>query len=185
MDEPGDITRMLRASAAGDPAAFDGLVGLLYADLRHIAHRQLGRLRPGETWNTTALVHEVYLKLAGHDGSYADRTHFLAVSARAMRQILVDYARRRATAKRGGDLAPASLDEATVAAEAEAEQVLAIEQALARLATLDGRLVQVVECRVFGGYTEEETAAALGLSLRSVQRLWLRARAWLAEEMAP
>jgi RNA polymerase sigma factor (TIGR02999 family) len=185
MEEPGEITRLLRASAAGDATALDGLVARLYGDLRHIAHRQLGRLRPGETWNTTALVNEMYLKLADHDGSWADRTHFLAVSARAMRQILVDYARYRGAAKRGGDRAATSLDENALAAQAEAEEVLAVEQALSRLAAVDERLVRVVECRVFGGYTEEETAAALGLSLRSVQRFWTRARAWLAEEMAP
>ncbi|HRC84036.1 MAG TPA: ECF-type sigma factor [Thermoanaerobaculia bacterium] len=183
--ERAEITRLLRASAAGDREAFDRLMPLLYGDLRRIAHRQLGRLRPGQTWNTTALVHEVYLKLADKDGDYQDRAHFFALSARAMRQILVDYSRRRNAAKRGGVQVAETLDENFHAAAAEAEQVLALEQALARLAELDPRLVQVVECRVFAGYTEEETAQALAISLRSVQRYWMRARAWLAEEMKP
>lgn len=183
MEKAGDITRLLHASAGGDREAFDALMPHIYDDLRRIAHRQLGRLRSGETWNTTALVHEAYLKLADHDGAYTDRSHFFAVSARAMRQILVDYARRRTAAKRGGVQVAESLDENSLAADAEAEHVLAVEQALSRLAELDPRLVQVVECRVFGGYTEDETAVALGMSLRSVQRFWMRARAWLAEEM--
>ena len=178
-----EIHRLVRAWAAGDRDAFDALVPLLYPHLRQIAHRQLGRLRPGETWNTTALVHEAYLKLAGRDGRYADLSHFLAVSACAMRHILVDYARRRHAAKRGGPRPLAPLDEDVAAVEAGIEEVLAVEQALARLGELDPRLVRVVECRVFAGYTEEETAAALGLPLRSVQRYWQRARAWLAEEM--
>lgn len=180
---PSEITLLVRAAAEGDASALDRLMPLLYSDLRQIAHRQLGRLRSGETLNTTALVNEVYLKLADHDGKYHDRAHFFAVSARAMRHILVDYARSRKTAKRGGDQVPRELSENAAAVDAEAEQVLAVEEALSRLGELDSRLVQVVECRVFGGYTEEETAAALDLSLRSVQRYWQRARAWLAEEM--
>jgi RNA polymerase sigma factor (TIGR02999 family) len=178
-----EITRLLHASAAGDGEAFAALVPLLYGELRQLAHRQLVRLRPGETWNTTALVHEAYLKLVHHDGGYADRAHFFALSARAMRQVLVDYARRRSAAKRGGGGAAVPLDEDALAADAEAERVLAVEEAISRLAELDPRLVQVVECRAFAGYTEEETAAALSMSLRSVQRYWMRARGWLAEEL--
>lgn len=179
------IAELLRLAAEGDRAAFDRLMPLLYADLRRIAHGQLGRIRPGQTLDTTALVHEAYLKLADHAGAYADRGHFFAVSARAMRQILVDYARRRGASKRGGDQAAAPLADGPPAIDAEIGQVLAVEQALSRLSELDTRLVRVVECRVFGGYSEEETATALGLSLRTAQRLWMRAKAWLAEEMQP
>lgn len=179
----GEITRLLKASAEGDGEAFRVLLPHIYDDLRRIAHRQLVRLPLGETWNTTALVNEAYLKLVEHRGEYNDRLHFFAVSATAMRQILVDYSRRRMAAKRGGGVAPEPLDENSVAADAEAEKVLAVEEVLSRLKEVDPRLVGVVECRVFGGYSEEETAAALGVSLRSVQRLWMRARAWLAEEM--
>lgn len=178
-----EIAELLRLAAEGDRDAFDRLMPLLYADLRRIAHGQLGRIRPGLTLDTTALVHEAYLKLADHAGGYSDRGHFFAVSAKAMRQILVDYARRRGAAKRGGDQSPPPLSDEPPAIEAEIEHVLAVEQALSRLSELDARLVRVVECRVFGGYSEEETAAALGLSLRTAQRLWMRARAWLAEEM--
>ena len=185
MERSDEMLELLHASAKGDRAAFDALLPLLYPELRRIAHRQLARVRAGETWNTTALVHEAYLKLAGHPGGYADLPHFYAVSARAMRHLLVDFARRRTAAKRGGPQMPETLDESLVDAAAEAERILAIEQALSRLAELDPRLVQVVECRVFAGYTEEETAAALELSLRSVQRYWQRPRAWLAEEMRP
>jgi RNA polymerase sigma factor (TIGR02999 family) len=180
----GEIAELLRVAAEGDRGAFDRLMPHFYGDLRRIAHGQLGRIRPGETLDTTALVHEAYLKLANHAGGYADRGHFFAVSARAMRQILVDYARRRGASKRGGDQPPSPPGDPP-AIDAEIEQVLAVEEALSRLSELDPRLVRVVECRVFGGYSEEETAAALGLSLRTAQRLWMRAKAWLAEEMQP
>lgn len=183
--EPTTVAYLLREAAGGDRGAFDQLMPLLYGDLRRIAHGQLGRLRPGQTMNTTALVNEVYLKLADHGGGFADRGHFFAVSATAMRQILVDYARKRRAGKRGGGVEDESLSDHSPALEAEIEQVLAVEQALSRLSELDPRLVQVVECRVFGGYSEDETALALGLSLRTAQRLWMRAKAWLAEEMRP
>jgi|CXWL01.1.fsa_nt_gi RNA polymerase sigma factor (TIGR02999 family) len=183
--ETAEIQRLVRAFGAGDRTAFDALLPLLYPHLRKIAHRQLGHQRPGATWNTTALVHEAYLKLAGHEGGYADLAHFCAVSARVMRHILVDQARRRHAAKRGGGRVATTLDERIPALASDLEQVLAVEEALLRLGELDPRLVQVVECRVFAGYTEEETAAALGISLRTAQRTWQRARAWLAEEMRP
>lgn len=183
MDDGGEVTRLLRAAAGGNREAFDAALPHLYEELRRIAHRQLGRVSSGETWNTTALVHEAYLKLAAHHGAYNDVSHFFAVSAQAMRHILVDHSRRRMATKRGGGVVEVPVDEATLAADAEAEHVLAVEDALSRLAELDPRLVRVVECRVFGGYTDEETASALGFSLRSVQRLWMKARAWLGEEM--
>ncbi len=179
----GSVTQILEQAAAGDRSALDRLMPLIYEDLKRIAHRQLGRLRPGQTLNTTSLVSEAYLRLAARQAGYADRAHFFAVSATAMRQILVDYSRRRGTDKRGGGETPGTLDETVLAADAEAEQVLAVEEALCRLTELDPRLVQVVECRVFAGYTDEETALALGLSLRSAQRYWMRARAWLKEEL--
>lgn len=186
--EGGETAQLLRASAAGDRAAFDRLVPRVYGELRRIAHRLLGRRPGGDSWNTTALVHETYLKLAAGAGGYNDRQHFFAVSARAMRHLLVDSARRRAALKRGGPASPETLDEealAGVLAEAgEAERILAVEEALERLADLDPRLTQVIECRIFAGYSEEETALALGVSLRSVQRYFLRAKAWLAEEMS-
>ena len=186
--EGGETAQLLRASAAGDREAFDRLLPRVYGELRRIAHRMLGRRPGGDSWNTTALVHETYLKLAAGARGYGDRQHFFAVCARAMRHLLVDSARRRAAHKRGGPEAPETLDEqalaAVVADHGEAERILAVEAALERLADLDPRLTQVVECRIFAGYSEEETALALGVSLRSVQRWWMRAKAWLAEEMS-
>lgn len=183
MQDTSEIQRLVSAAAAGERAAFDQLVPLLYADLRQIAHRQLHKMGAGETWSTTALVHESYLRLAGHAGGYEGLRHFLAVSARVMRNILVDYARRRRAAKRGGAQEAETLDDLVAGSERAIDEVLAFEQVLLRLAEVDPRLVQVVECRVFAGYTEEETARALDLSVRTVQRTWQRARAWLAEEI--
>ncbi len=183
MDTALEITRLLNEPAGIDRPGLDRALPGIYDELRRIAHRMLGRLKPGATWSTTALVNETYLKLAGRAGGYQDRAHFFAVSARAMRHILVDYARRRRADKRGGALSPDTLDDDAVAIEVQVERILAVEAALLRLADLDPRLTQVVECRVFAGYSEAETAEALGLSLRSVQRYWMRARAWLAEEM--
>jgi RNA polymerase sigma factor (TIGR02999 family) len=182
---PGELTELLRAYAAGDAAAFDRLVPLVYEDLRRVARGQLRKGGRGALLDTTALVHEVWFKLVdGRDVSWQDRGHFLAVSARAMRQVVVDQARRQGAAKRGGGEVHAVLDEGRVAAAEDAFQVLAIDQALDRLAARSPRLARVVECRFFAGLGEEETAEALGVSLRTVQREWMRARAWLREDLS-
>ncbi len=182
--ERADVTQILKAYAGGNAAAFDQLISVVYEDLRRIAHRQLGRLRFGETLNTTGLVHEAYLKLVDQEkAGYEDRSHFFAISAKAMRQIIVDFARRRSAAKRGGGEVAEELDENRIAAQEEANWVLAVDQALERLREIDEQMVKVVECRFFSGLTEQETAEALGMSLRSVQRSWMKARAWLKEEM--
>lgn len=167
-----------------DSFAIDEEMPQFYGELRRIAHLLLRRGQAGETLNTTALVNEAWLKLAGADARFNDRQHFFAASARAMRHILVDAARRRGASKRGGLQVAATPADSELAIAAQAEQVLAIEEALASLADLDPRLTQVVECRVFAGYSEEETAEVLGLSLRTSQRLWTRARAWLAVAMS-
>jgi len=159
-------------------------VPLLYDDLRRVARAQLRRGRPGATLGTTVLVHELYLKMADQRRLDArDRGHFLAISAHAMRQVIADYARRRAASKRGGDLEPVPLDEAPEIADREARWLLDVDRALDRLAARDERMARVVECRFFAGFGEEETAAALRTSLRTVQRDWVRARAWLREEL--
>jgi RNA polymerase sigma factor (TIGR02999 family) len=178
------VTQLLLSFRGGDRGAFDRLVPLLYDDLRVIARRQLRRRSPGATLNTTGLVHEVYLKMADQDRLDArDRSHFLAISARAMRQVIADYARRRTAAKRGGPNDPLPLDEAPQLADGQARWLVEVDQALDRLGARNQRLAQVVECRFFAGYSEEETATALDVSLRTVQRDWMRARAWLKEEL--
>jgi RNA polymerase sigma factor (TIGR02999 family) len=180
-----DVTELLIAHRHGVDGAFDQLVGLVYDDLRRIARAQLRRIR-GETLDTTALVHEAYLKLVDHSrAEWRDRGHFMAVTATAMRQILIDYARGRARAKRGGGAVAEPLDEAHVAVAAEAERLLDIDRALHQLGALDPRLVRVVECRYFAGFSEQETADALDVSLRTAQRDWLRARAWLRQALGP
>jgi RNA polymerase sigma factor (TIGR02999 family) len=173
----------LTACRSGGPKAIDGLVDALYPDLRRIASAQLRRLRPGRTLDTTSLVHEAYLKLV-RGGEFADRAHFLAASARAMRHILVNAARRKLAGKHGGGRAADSLDDRDVAVErAQYEEILDVGEALERLGKLDERLCRLVECRFYAGMTEEETALALGVSDRTIRRDWLRARAWLKQEL--
>lgn len=179
------ITHLLAAHRDGVPDAFGQLVGLVYADLQRIARGQRRRMGAGETLNTTALVHEAYAKIVDHAGArFADRGHFLAISAVAMRQILVDHARHRTRDKRGGGAAPVPLDEMDERVGRDARHILELDIALGRLAEHDSRLARVVECRYFAGLTEEETAEALEISVRTVQREWLKARAWLRRELA-
>jgi RNA polymerase sigma factor (TIGR02999 family) len=178
-----DITQLLHAHGKGQDGAFDDLMALVYDDLRRIARRQLRR-RPGNTLNTTGLVHEAYMKMVDQTrASFQDRSHFFAISAHAMRQIIVDHARQRLAAKRGGGLHHTEVKENQAAVDQQADRVLAVDDALGRLGDLDERLVKLIECRFFAGYTEEETAEALGVSLRTAQRDWKRARAWLKVEM--
>jgi RNA polymerase sigma factor (TIGR02999 family) len=178
------VTELLLAYREGDRAAFDRIVPMLYDDLRKIARRQLRRGRRSATLDTTMLVHEIYLKMADQKRLNArDRGHFLAISAHAMRQVIADYARRRTAEKRGGAVEPVPLDEAPPLAVQEARWLLDVDRALERLADRSPRLAQVVECRFFAGFSEEETAVALGTSLRTVQRDWQRARGWLKEEL--
>lgn len=178
-----DITGLLVAWRAGDRTAVDRLFPLVYDELRRIAHRQLGGERPDHTLGTTALVHETYLKLVDQArAQLADRAHFFAVAARAMRRILVDYARRHRAAKRGGAQAPVSLDDTMLLlATQRADTLVALDDALLRLADVDERLSRVVEWRFFGGLTEEETAEALAVTARTVRRDWVKAKAWLAQ----
>ena len=180
------ITRLLVAHDAGERAAFDRLLELVYPDLRRIAARQLARLNPGDTLNTTALVHEAYLKMVDQTSvGWQDRAHFYAVSARAMRQIIIDYTRKRMRQKRGGGVVPIRLDERQIAIDQQSDRLVALNDALERLSRLNERLTHVVECRFFAGLTHEETASALGISVRTAQRDWLKARAWLRRELSP
>ncbi|MGE3276671.1 MAG: sigma-70 family RNA polymerase sigma factor [Vicinamibacterales bacterium] len=181
---PDDITQLLIAHRGGQSGALDRLVPLVYDDLRRLARGQLRRVAPGQSLDTTGLVHEAYLRLVDQSrAAWNDRGHFFAVSAIAMRQIVVDHARRRARLKRGGDQVEVPLDEARDAALGEAARVLEVDLALTRLAETAPRLARVVECRYFAGLSEEETAEALGVSLRTAQREWYKARAWLRAEL--
>jgi RNA polymerase sigma factor (TIGR02999 family) len=166
------------------PTAWEELLPLVYDDLRAVAHRQLQRERTDHTLNTTALVHEVYLKLVDQQrATWEDRAHFFAIAARVMRRVLIDYARRHRAAKRDGMREPVPLDVAPEAllgtADERAEVLVALDDALTRLAAVDARLVRVVECRFFGDLTEEETATALGVTARTVRRDWIKAKKWL------
>ncbi len=180
MPDVGEVTLLLRALRDGRAGAFEELVPLVYDELRKLAHGHLRRHRRGLTLDTTALVHEAYLKLSVQAGlDLHDRGHFLAVSARAMRQVVVDFARARLAEKRGGAATPVTLEEDAASFESQAETVLDVDRAIDALRARSARLADVVECRYFAGLSEEETAAALSISPRTVQREWLRARAWL------
>jgi RNA polymerase sigma factor (TIGR02999 family) len=180
----GRITQLLLACRQGDEEAYRQLMSLVYGDLRRIACQQLRRHQPHVTLNTTGLVHELYLKLLGNARiPCRDRSHFLALSARAMRQIIVDYARSRNTQKRRALSPHVRFDEIRLAADRQGRMLVALDEALAGLAELDERLIQVVECRFFAGYSEEETAEALSVCTRTVERDWKRARAWLEHEI--
>ncbi len=180
---PGDVTRLLEAAEAGDSDALDRLVPLVYEDLRRVAHRQLDREGGGHTLQTTALIHEAYLKIAaGRSVSATSRAHFLAIAARAMRQVLVDYARKRKAAKRGGGVISVTLGDEPQRADASADDLLALDEVLQQL---DPRQRQVIECRFFGGMEETDIAAALGVSERTVRRDWVKARAWLYQALYP
>jgi RNA polymerase sigma factor (TIGR02999 family) len=184
---PGEreqITDLLLQIRGGSPVAMDRLYHVVYGDLRRIASRQLRGERPGHTLGTTGLVHETYLRLADQTRvEWQDRAHFYRAASCAMRRILVDYARRYCAQRRGGGLRRVPLNEETAAAD-RGETLLALDEALERLAILNPRFSQVVECRYFGGLTEEETAQALGLPLRTVQRDWAKARGLLYLELS-
>ncbi|NBC19212.1 MAG: sigma-70 family RNA polymerase sigma factor [Bacteroidetes bacterium] len=180
-----NVTLLLEQARAGDAAVLDDLLPLIYDELHRLARAQRRRLRPHETLNTTAIVHEAYLKLAGRDAaSYQNRLHFFRVAARAMRDIVVDYARRKQAAKRGGDTPDLSLDDVPPLPDIDAKEVLALHDALDRLEALDARQARVVELRYFVGLTIAETAEVLDISPASVKRDWATARSWLFREIA-
>jgi RNA polymerase sigma factor (TIGR02999 family) len=169
----------------GEPDAFHALFPLVYRELRVMAHRQLVKGRPDQLLDTTGLVHEAYLKLVDQTQStWQDRRHFFAVAATAMRQVIIDAARRRRAQKRGGHVETSVLDEARVGLDGRAEEILAIDEALGRLAELNERLVRVVELRFFGGLSVEEAAQVLDVTERTVKRDWRKARAFLYHQLS-
>jgi RNA polymerase sigma factor (TIGR02999 family) len=185
-----EITGLLKAWSLGDAAALDRLTPLVYDELRDLAHRYMRHERAGHTLQTTALVNEAYLRLVEVKGiDWQDRVHFLAVSARIMRRILVNAARARASAKRGGEMervnhsTAVDFDQLPAAYSDRAAELLALDDALSKLAQMDPRRGQVIELRFFGGLTVEETAGVLNISPQSVMRDWKLARAWLSREL--
>jgi RNA polymerase sigma-70 factor, ECF subfamily len=183
----GQITSWLERWRAGDEQVLERLVPLVYVELRQLAKRQLRREYAAHSLSATALVHEVYLRLLQQRQIAAtDREQFFAIAAQTMRRILIDHARGRARLKRGAGQRPATLEADEVPAllsDREVEELLALDVALGRLGEENARAVRVIECRIFGGLTLAETAEALGLSTKSVQRTWVAARAWLRKEI--
>lgn len=181
---PQEVTRLLVAWSDGDEEALAALMPLVYEELRLLAHRHLGRERAGHTLQTTALVHEAYLRLVDQkETRWRNRAHFIAIASQMMRRILVDYARARGYAKRGGGARRVSLDEAMVVSDERADDVVALDDALSTLAQFDERKSRMVELRFFGGLSIEETAEVLGVSLGTVMRDWTLAKAWLQREI--
>lgn len=185
-DIHAQISALLDSGSAGDPSALEQLVPLIYEELRALARRQLAREAADHTLQTTALVHEAYLKLAGSGRiTSRGRAYFFAAAARAMRQVLVDRSRRRNAGRRGGGAVLVTLDDDAASVDAYALELLELDEALNRLAQLSPRQVQVVEHRFFAGMDVQETADALGVSTRTVEADWAMARAWLLRELRP
>ena len=181
---PYQITQLLKDWGNGDQSARDQLMLLVYEELRRMAHQHMRKERPGHTLQTSALVHEAYVRLVDQtDVEWQNRGHFYGIAAQMMRRILVDHARSRQYAKRGGDAHPVSLDEGAIVSEERTAEVVALDEALAGLAAVDQRKSQIVELRFFGGLSIEETAGILAVSAGTVMRDWTLAKAWLRREM--
>ena len=184
MSSPGNVTQLLIDYQEGDEDAAQELWSEVYDALRVVARNKLRKERSGHTLSTTALVHEAYLKIIDQSRiEWEDRLHFFAMASRIMRNILIDYARRRKAQKRGGGAPHVSLDDAIVSAEASADVFLALDDALNQLATFDERQAKVVEYRFFGGMQEKEIAEVLGVAPRTVRRDWRKAKGWLSRAL--
>jgi RNA polymerase sigma-70 factor (ECF subfamily) len=183
---PKSITQLLIEWRGGDESALDRLIPLVYDELHRLAHHYMRSERPGHTLQTSDLVNEVYLRLVDHKGMrWQNRAHFFGVAAQAMRRILVDHARSRGSAKRGGRARMNGLDDAATLPQRQATDLVALDEALKELGVLDARKSKIVEMRYFGGMTLEETAEALGISTATVSRDWNTAKAWLLRAMSP
>ncbi len=179
----GAVTRIIRSMRAGEAGAADELMSLVYAELRQIARAKLQREQPGHTLQPTALIHEAWLRLG--DGAYENRAHFFGAAAEAMRRILVDRARRKHAEKRGAGAVHCDLDGVEIAAPStDGDELLAVHEALDRLAAQDARKAELVKLRYFAGMSFEETAEALGISVATAKRDWAYARAWLHQAIA-
>jgi RNA polymerase sigma factor (TIGR02999 family) len=179
------LHELLVAYREGEPGVLDKLIPLVYEDLRRLARRQVHQW-PNLTLDTTGVVHEAYLKLSRQHALDAnDRAHFLAICSQAMRQFIINYARQKLADKRGANLVMHNIEDTDIPIQGEADELLLIDQALRGLGEANPRLVRVFECRFFAGLTEAETMEALNLPLRTVQRDWMRARAWVRDMLAP
>ena len=184
-DDELSATELLLRAGAGETSAVESMFPVVYEELRRLARQHLSRESPGRTLTTTELVHEAYLKLIDQTRvDWNGRAHFLGVAAIAMRRILVDRARSRRRLKRGGANVAVPLDSVDLSADERADLVVALDEALTRLRDLDERQARVVECRFFGGMTEDETAEALGIGVRTAKRDWAKARSWLYTELS-
>ncbi len=180
-----EITRLLQAWGLGDNSALERLTPLVYHELHRLAHRYMAAEQPGQTLQTTALVHEVYLRLVDVNNiDWQNRAHFYGLCARLMRRILIDFARSRNYQKRGGHFPHIELEEAATVSAVVGSELLAVDEALKQLATVDARKSEVVELRFFGGLTVEETATALRVSKETVMRDWKLAKAWLLRQLS-
>lgn len=184
-EQPRDVTQLLMAWNDGDESALEKLVPLVYGELRRLARRHMQRERPDHTLQTTALINEAYLQLVDiRNVHWQNRAHFFALCARLMRRILVDFARSRHYAKRGGGAQPLSLDQSVLVSPGHSPDLVAVDDALQALAKVDARKAQVVELRFFGGLTLEETAEVLKVSPETVRRDWRLAKVWLLRQLS-
>ena len=177
------IEQLLSAIDRGDDSAMAELIDLIYPELKRLAHFQLASERRDHTLNTTAIVHEAYIRLAAQNKSWNNRGHFLRAAATVMRHLLVDHARKRNAAKRGDGKAALALDEGNVVTDDDTVAVLALDDAMKDIAALDSRLEKIIECRYFAGLSVADTAEALGMAVRTVERDWQRARGYLLRAM--
>jgi RNA polymerase sigma factor (TIGR02999 family) len=184
--EKSDLTLLLTQMQRGDPQAGEKAIALVYSELHRIASRELRGERPGHLLQTTALIHEAYTRLIGSQGlEIQNRVHFFAIASRQMRRVLVDYARTNHAQKRGGGASQVALDQVHAGIDPRAIDLVALDQSLHDLESVDPRAAQVVELRFFGGYTDQEIGGALGVSVPTVRRDWEFARSWLFDRMHP
>lgn len=184
-DDVGPIARLLEAVDRDEPGALGALVEAVYPELKRLAHFQLAREGQGHTLNTTAIVHEAFVRMASGDGKWNNRKHFLRAASTVMRHLLVDHARRKSAEKRGAGNAPLVLDEDRVSTGDDSQAVLALDNALRDIADIDPRLEKIIECRYFAGLSVRETAEALDMAVRTVERDWQRAKGYLISAMDP
>lgn len=183
-EESLQLTQLLN-SVTENSASIDKVWPFVYDELRSLAHKELRNERSGHTLNTTALVHEAYLKLIKHppEGDWEGRRHFFGIAARAMRQILVNYAKKKSRIKRGGKQTPQQFEEGIYFSEEKADEIVALDEALERLEKISARQARIIECRYFAGYNIEETASILDISPATVKRDWTLAKAWLFSQI--